>query len=375
MSVLLFLPGLLVVLVKRHGLLGAAQHSAGIVVIQLLFGAPFLLTNPNAYLAGAFDLGRVFLYKWTVNWRFVPEDVFLSRAFAGALLAAHAGALLAFAASKWTRGDGGPQAILRRALARPRRSPALAAVTADRACDALQSAGLSEAHAYADVTTIMYTSNLIGVLFARSLHYQFYAWYAQTLPFLAWRTRLPLPLKFAPPVLSPPAAPLTCAAAGSRCSARSSTRGTCSRRRTCPPACSSPRTGSSSPASGSAARRARMRRIAHRSPPLRRAVLRRNACNGLATCGENCLRLAGRGICVVRAPPLARRRARKVASPLINSEACSGVSQVCRQPPSALEPWPRASGLPRYSRASIHRCSALTECDPCPAHRRCDGMH
>jgi hypothetical protein len=26
------------------------------------------------------------MYKWTVNWRFVPEDVFLSKSFAGWLL-------------------------------------------------------------------------------------------------------------------------------------------------------------------------------------------------------------------------------------------------------------------------------------------------
>jgi len=37
--------------------------------------------------------------------------------------------------------------------------------------------------------------NLIGIMFARSLHYQFYSWYAQQLPFLAWRTALPVPIK------------------------------------------------------------------------------------------------------------------------------------------------------------------------------------
>ena len=44
----------------------------------------------------------------------------------------------------------------------------------------------------ADVTTVLYTSNLIGILFARSLHYQFYSWYALQLPFLAWRTKYPV---------------------------------------------------------------------------------------------------------------------------------------------------------------------------------------
>jgi alpha-1,3-mannosyltransferase len=132
MSVLLYLPGLLVILVKKHGIVGTLRHVAGIVLIQLFVGAPFLLENASAYLAGAFDLSRVFLYKWTVNWRFVSEDVFLDSRFAIGLLALHVLTLVAFGALKWTKTDGGPQAVIRRALQRPDMSPAILPVTADR---------------------------------------------------------------------------------------------------------------------------------------------------------------------------------------------------------------------------------------------------
>jgi hypothetical protein len=132
MSVLLYVPGLLVVLVKKHGIIGAARHVGAIVFFQLLVGAPFLLENARTYVAGAFDLSRVFLYKWTVNWRFVSEQMFLSSSFSRALLASHLVLLLAFAAFKWTKRDGGASAVIRRAWSRPDLPPVLASVTADR---------------------------------------------------------------------------------------------------------------------------------------------------------------------------------------------------------------------------------------------------
>jgi alpha-1,3-mannosyltransferase len=37
----------------------------------------------------------------------------------------------------------------------------------------------------------MFTSNFIGIVFSRSLHYQFYTWYFHTLPHLLWTTSFP----------------------------------------------------------------------------------------------------------------------------------------------------------------------------------------
>lgn len=33
----------------------------------------------------------------------------------------------------------------------------------------------------------MFTSNFIGIVFCRSLHFQFYCWYFHTVPFLLWQ--------------------------------------------------------------------------------------------------------------------------------------------------------------------------------------------
>ena len=43
---------------------------------------------------------------------------------------------------------------------------------------------------------MLFTSNLVGMAFARSLHYQFYVWYFYSLPFLLWTTPLPVPLRY-----------------------------------------------------------------------------------------------------------------------------------------------------------------------------------
>jgi len=177
MSILLYVPGLVLVLLKRHGLLRTLRHGFRIALIQILVAIPFLRAYPWSYLASAFEFSRVFLYKWTVNWRFLSEEVFLSRTWALALLVGHLSALVAFASFKWCRKDGGVWIVLKRGLRRPTIPAGLTEVTADQ------------------FITILYTSNLIGILFARSLHYQFYSWYAQQVPFLLWRTRYPIALR------------------------------------------------------------------------------------------------------------------------------------------------------------------------------------
>ncbi|XP_060260992.1 dol-P-Man:Man(5)GlcNAc(2)-PP-Dol alpha-1,3-mannosyltransferase isoform X1 [Ovis aries] len=113
MNVLLFAPGLLFLLLKKFGLRGALPKLGICAVLQVVLGLPFLLKNPVGYLSRSFDLGRQFLFRWTVNWRFLPEALFLHRAFHLALLTAHLTMLLLFALCRWHRTGEGILSLLK----------------------------------------------------------------------------------------------------------------------------------------------------------------------------------------------------------------------------------------------------------------------
>lgn len=191
MSVLLYLPGLIVILFKRHGLVASMRHLLVLCFTQIVLARQFLAEDARAYLRNAFDLSRVFMYRWTVNWRFLDEQTFLSRSWAQGLLVGHVTVLVAFGLFRWCRSDGGAIAVLRKGFRHPMRPATLSPVSADCKVSSLS----LQRHLLTgllDVATVLMTSNLIGILFARSMHYQFYSWYSQQLPFLAQRTRYPL---------------------------------------------------------------------------------------------------------------------------------------------------------------------------------------
>lgn len=173
MNILLFAPALLIAYLCNLGTLKTILHLGICGIVQLILGLPFLLNNPWAYIGAAFNFGRVFEYKWTVNWRLVPEEIFLNSTFHIALLGLHL-ATIAYFMPSWT--------------------------TYLRCYAKLKNIGKElkpkmKKDTQVDMSTVsqlfiypLFAANFVGIVFSRSLHYQFYLWYYHTLPYIAWCT-------------------------------------------------------------------------------------------------------------------------------------------------------------------------------------------
>eukprot|EP00243_Klebsormidium_subtile_P006219 TRINITY_DN259_c0_g1_i2.p1 TRINITY_DN259_c0_g1~~TRINITY_DN259_c0_g1_i2.p1 ORF type:complete len:228 (-),score=26.17 TRINITY_DN259_c0_g1_i2:192-875(-) len=171
MNILLMAPALLLLLLKDTSLLRVTLALGVAAALQVVLGLPFLLTYPWSYIARSFELSRVFIHHWSVNLKFVPEDIFLSKPLAIMLLVLHLSLLFLFANYRWCRSSGG---IVQTVKSQQTAGPARSRVTA------------------AHVTTVMFVANFIGIVCARTLHYQFYSWYFHMLPYLLWRCSFPI---------------------------------------------------------------------------------------------------------------------------------------------------------------------------------------
>ncbi|PNF33442.1 Lethal(2)neighbour of tid protein [Cryptotermes secundus] len=174
MNILLFAPAILLMYLTCLGLKGTLIQLTICASVQILLGMPFILTNPIAYIHGAFNLGRVFLYEWTVNWRFMPEDIFTSLYFHMGLLVLHITLLLFFYNSALTCLQSYATLIGIEKKVRRQLSNRTEKVNMDTASQLL--------------LLPLFTANLIGIACSRSLHYQFYVWYFHSLPYLLWST-------------------------------------------------------------------------------------------------------------------------------------------------------------------------------------------
>ncbi|KOC69727.1 Lethal(2)neighbour of tid protein [Habropoda laboriosa] len=154
MNILLFAPALLIAYICNLGL-------------------PFLIDNPFAYIKGAFNFGRIFEFRWTVNWRFLPEDVFIHPYFHVSLLALHVLTLI-YCIPTWIKYM---KSYAKLKHVEKSLQPQL------KKKEKVDMSTVSQLFIFP-----MFAANFIGMAFSRSLHYQFYIWYYHTLPYIAWCT-------------------------------------------------------------------------------------------------------------------------------------------------------------------------------------------
>ncbi|XP_013108652.1 lethal(2)neighbour of tid protein 2 [Stomoxys calcitrans] len=252
MNILLFAPALLAFYLINLGFLKTVLQLAICGLGQLVIGLPFLLTHPWSYIKGSFDLGRIFEHKWTVNYRFLPREIFENKYFHLTLLALHLLLIIVFARpavsyfknyvrlralqdmlqpqlaqqNKRIKENKVNKAKSKAAPLKPKPNveekltpdqeaflhsfekslqkstglkgpikPANEPVNNDEAEDD------KEVSIHFDQCTQLallpfFLCNFIGVMCARSLHYQFYVWYFHSLPYLAWSAEFSLGLRY-----------------------------------------------------------------------------------------------------------------------------------------------------------------------------------
>ncbi|KAM1058145.1 hypothetical protein EV2_032252 [Malus domestica] len=193
MNVLLYAPPLLLLMLKAMSIGGVISALSGAAHVQVLLGMPFIMSHPFAYISRAFNLGQVFILFWSVNFKFVPEPIFVSKAFAISLLIAHLGLLTAFAHYRWCMHEGGLFKFLYSRLDPIKLKFALTSSFPLKKSFNIHSSNRVLRKEY--IVTTMFVGNFIGIVCARSLHYQFYSWYFHSLPYLLWKTPFPTVLR------------------------------------------------------------------------------------------------------------------------------------------------------------------------------------
>ncbi|KAL2713077.1 hypothetical protein V1478_017270 [Vespula squamosa] len=173
MNILLFAPALLATYLCILGKSKTVIHLSICAMVQVILGLPFLIKNPTSYIKGAFNLGRIFEFKWTVNWRFLSEEIFVNPYFHVSLLFLHL-LILAIYIPNWT--------IYLRSYAKLKQMERNLKPQLQKK-EKVDMSTMSQLFIFP-----LFVANFIGIACSRSLHYQFYIWYYHTLPYLAWCT-------------------------------------------------------------------------------------------------------------------------------------------------------------------------------------------
>ncbi|SCU87200.1 LAMI_0D05138g1_1 [Lachancea mirantina] len=175
MNALLYLPAVVLCIFQltQGSFLETGACLALVEAWQIYVAREFLAEHANQYWPTAFDFGRKFMYKWSINWQMLEEDAFQHPLFHHSLLAAHLLVLIVFALTRFSNF-----AQLRAAVSAP-----------------LHPFSRSLPHTFPTTQSIGYTllmTNFVGIFFARSLHYQFLSWYQWTLPAIIHWSGIPV---------------------------------------------------------------------------------------------------------------------------------------------------------------------------------------
>ncbi|OAG36396.1 hypothetical protein AYO21_09381 [Fonsecaea monophora] len=182
MTLLLAAPAVGFIILQALGTGDGIFTGLYVFVLHVIMSMPFFGEGTGlSYIQRSFDFGRQFLYKWTVNWRFVDEETFLSRNFAVGLLVLHASLLLLFCQTKWIQpSSSNLTEFVKKYLGGMKEAEELR---------------ISKKITPTFVMDTMLGSMVIGLLCARSLHYQFFAYLGWATPYLlntaGWYIRAP----------------------------------------------------------------------------------------------------------------------------------------------------------------------------------------
>jgi alpha-1,3-mannosyltransferase len=235
MNILLFAPAILMLYLANLGIVRTIIQLSICAIVQLFIGAPFLLTHPVEYVKGSFDLGRIFEHKWTVNYRFLDRETFENKSFHFGLLIAHVGFLIIvsrpcflffknYARLRKLQDQFEPQInaenreieeLMKKKIKGFKKKVNDEEEMTSEQKKFLKSFEKGLKSQFGDEKPVplkeesketpqqiaihfdqcvqlallpIFLVNFIGIMCARSLHYQFYVWYFHSLPYLSWFT-------------------------------------------------------------------------------------------------------------------------------------------------------------------------------------------
>lgn len=158
------------------------------LIVQIIIGWKFLVLFDYTekgnlirynYITSSFDFQRSFLYQWTVNWKFLSKSLFNNKFFAHCLILFHVLVFFFFVFTRYLKRKiiGKSLFDLLKDAFKPYRTISNNNLLIN------PNVGPSL------VFLFLSSSNLIGILFSRSLHYQFLSWYHWQIPFLLHATK------------------------------------------------------------------------------------------------------------------------------------------------------------------------------------------